>query len=133
MKKILLSLLLLAGCQTKENLSFGDMVNIEEIEKVKMANSSGTFYLDKGQLEQFKKEIVRLTYAPDFSAKVGAIQITLTIQNKEYILRSSTHGEYVETTSDIITKNQSTVKQVDWIYFRTNGLNFDNYTRRNSL
>lgn len=94
-----------------------------------MSNNSGRFYLTPEQLISFKKDLYRLSYAPNFSAKVGAISMELTIKGEEYQLTSSTNGQYVEANSSIATKNQDQLTPKSWLYFETNGVNFDNYKK----
>lgn len=108
-----------------------DLVEIDAIEKVHLSNNSGSFDLTDSQLTNFKKDLHCLTYEPNFSAKVGAIGITITIHGKAYHLASSTHGQYVEAHASIATKNQDQIQADSWLYFNTNGVNFDNYKNPN--
>lgn len=110
---------------------FADFVDIDSIEEVHIRNNSGSFALSPYQIKQFKKEIAITTYAPNMSAKVGAIGITIIIGTKKHILHTSTHGEYMEVHSSIATKNREKISQEKWLYFRTNGINFDNYQKKN--
>jgi hypothetical protein len=104
-------------------------MDIDAIEQVKMSNNSGTFYLNSKQLASFKKDLKLITYEPGMMAKVGAIRMELTIQGKKHNLSSATHGEYLEAHSSIATKNQDQIDPDSWLYFNTNGVNFDNYTK----
>ncbi len=133
MKKTLLSALLLMlflfSCTQKKIESLADLVEIDAISSVKMSNNSGTFYLNDDQLVSFKEDLKTLTYTK-MTAKVGAIQMELTIDGKKVVLSSATHGDYVEAHNSIATKNQDQLEPDSWLYFETNGVNFDNYTKQ---
>lgn len=123
---------LLFACAERNTVSvshLSDLMDIDAIEQVKMSNNSGTFYLSPEQLVSFKKDLHKLSYVPGSGAKVGAISMDLTIKGKKYGLSSSTHGQYVEAHSSIATKNQDQLIPDSWLYFETNGVNFDNYKK----
>lgn len=127
---LLFPLLFACGEKSTTSLShLSDFIDIDAIEEVRMSNNSGRFYLTPEQLISFKKDLYRLSYAPNFSAKVGAISMELTIKGEEYQLTSSTNGQYVEANSSIATKNQDQLTPKSWLYFETNGVNFDNYKK----
>lgn len=120
----------LFACSEKNNDSLNhlsDFIDIDAIEQVRMSNNSGNFYLNPKQLVSFKQDLHSLSYEPGFSAKVGAISMELTINGEKHILTTSTHGEYLESHSSIATKNQDQVTPNSLLYFKTNGVNFDNY------
>lgn len=119
----------LFGCTQKKIESLSDLVEIDAISRVEMSNNSGTFYLNEQQLASFKQDLKSLTYTK-MTAKVGAIHIEFTIDEKKYDLNSSTHGDYVEAHSSIATKNQDQIEPDSWLYFKTNGVNFDNYKKQ---
>lgn len=122
-------LLSLFGCVKKDNLTLSDFIEINAIERVKMSNNSGTFYLTDQQLISFIKDVKKLSYEPNFKAKVGAISIELSIAGKTHTLTSATHGECIEVHSSIATKNQEAIQPNSFLYFKTNNVNFDNYTK----
>ena len=105
---------------------FSDFVEVEKIEKVIMSNNSGEFILSTEQLTKFKRQISSLIYEPDITVKLGAIHMTLIIDNKKYDITTATHGDFVEIDYDLVTKNKSEFSNV---FFKTNGINFDNYKK----
>jgi len=117
--------------ETNNELTFGHLVDIEELDEVKMSNNSGTFNLSDKQIEKIEDELSQMIYDPNISVKVGAINIELIIDGKTYNISSATHGDYVEVHRDIVTKNKSSIGTSDWLYFKTNGVNFDNYKNEN--
>ena len=118
---IILSLLIAtAGCRDNKK-KFSEFVDIEEISNVKMYNNSGEFQLTHKQLEKFKKEVATLTIERGFSAKVGGISMDVTINGVVHTFSTNTHGKYIEIPID----------GIEWSYFNTNGINFDNYTPEN--
>lgn len=120
----------LFACSGDKIESLADFMEIDDIEQVRMSNNSGTFYLNDKQLISLKKELKSLSYDPGFSAKVGAITMELTIHGKKHVLSSATHGDYLEVHSSIASKNKAQVEADSWLYFKTNGVNFDNYTKQ---
>ena len=119
----------LFACTQKKIESLADLIEIDAISSVEMSNNSGSFYLNDNQLASFKQDLKSLTYEPEMAAKVGAIRMELTIHGKRYDLSSATNGEYVEAHSSIATKNQDQIDPDSWLYFKTNGVNFDNYKK----
>ena len=119
-------LLLISACSSKDTLTFGDFIDIAQIEKVEMMNNSGHFVLNDEQLQSFKKDIASLSYEPNITAKVGAIVMMVTIDEKTYELVTATHGDYLEINPDLVSKLKSKFKNN---FFRTNGINFDNYKK----
>ena len=115
------------ACTNERTLSFADLVDIKQIEKVEMRNNSGTFLLSQSQLKQFKEQIATMSYDPNMSAKVGAINMTLTIAGQEHLLSTATHGDYVEAHNSIVGTSMESIEGKAWIYFNTNGINFDNF------
>lgn len=133
LKQLIICLALISfSCTNKNNtateeLTFGDVVEMEKLEKVEMSNNSGTFYLNDKQLENIKEDLSQMIYDPKISVKVGAIHIELLIDGKTYHLSSATHGDYIEVHRDIVTKNKKSIGTSEWLYFKTNKVNFDNY------
>ena len=134
MKQKLFSALLICSflfaCAQKKIESLSNLIEIDALSSVKMSNNSGTFYLNEQQLVSFKQDLKALTYEPGMAAKVGAIRMELTIDGKKLVLSSSTNGDYAEAHSSIATKNQDQIEPDSWIYFKTNGVNFDNYKKQ---
>ena len=127
---------MLLSCTNKKEtnkgiMTFSDFVDVENIEKVKMTNNSGTFHLNDQQVEQIKNDLSQMAYDPNMSVKVGAIGIALTIDSKTHLILSATHGDYIEVHKSIITKNKGSIGTSDWLYFKTNKVNFDNYKNEN--
>ncbi|MCR9174132.1 MAG: hypothetical protein NXI10_16655 [bacterium] len=114
---------------TEKSVTFGEVIDLENLEKVQLSNSSGTFYLSDKQVEKLKNELAKMKYNPNISAKVGAIQIELFIEGKAYVLSSATNGKYVEIHKSAVTKNKELIEAKDWLYFETGDLNFDNYKK----
>lgn len=106
--------------ETQKNL--GDFIDINAIKKAEISNNNGTFFLNTGQLENFKNALKKLSYEPSQDVKVGAKGIIFTIGHEEYFLATRTQGEFAE----IIINNKSLV-------FKTNGLNLDNYVNINLM
>ena len=132
---IIISILLLSiSCTHKESsgesdLTFGDMVDLDKLEKVRMHNNSGTFDLTGNQVDKINLELASMTYKPDMAVKVGAIYIELTIDGEVYGVSTATHGDYMEAHSEIVSKNKSEIENAAWLYFRIGGVNFDNYKK----
>lgn len=127
---LFLFLLSHSACTNKKTILLGDLMEADAIEQVRMSNNSGTFYLDGKQLETFKEAIKTFPYEPGFAAKVGAIQIELTIRGKTCSMSSATHGNYVEVARCNITKNDHLIQSGE-LYFQTNGFNFDHFQPAN--
>ncbi len=67
-----------------------------------------------------------MIYEPTSSAKGGVICEIVTIDKSDYVISTSTNGEYAKVHSHIVTKNNDLIRN-GWLYFNTNGLNLDNY------
>lgn len=128
---ICLLLIVLRCTNEQDELTFGDFVELEKLDRVEMSNNSGTFNLSDKQIENIKDDLSQMSYDPHISVKVGAINIQLLIDGKTYYISSATHGEYIEVHRDIVTKNKSSTGRSDWLYFKTNEVNFDNYKNHN--
>lgn len=117
--------------EIKHELTFGDLVDLEKLEKVKMSNNSGTFNLSSNQMLELQKEISEMVYDPNVSVKVGAINIELTIDGEIYNISAATQGNYIEVHKDILSKQKSLIESSDWLYFKTGDVNFNNYMKEN--
>ncbi|XOV67648.1 MAG: hypothetical protein ACFHU9_00485 [Fluviicola sp.] len=113
----------------KKEVTFGEVVDLDSVEKVQMSNNSGTFMLSKQQIEQLKNDLSGMVYRPEFSAKMGSIGIKLTMNGKEFIISSATHGDFIEVHKSILSKHKASIATTDWLYFETAGVNFDNYKK----
>ena len=115
--------------QVKEDqgLTFGALVDLEKLESVSMTNNSGTFELTHEQIKRIREELSSMTFQPEFSAKVGAISMELRLDGKTHRIYTSTHGDYVEVHRDLLKKGNGLIDSSDWLYFRTERVNFDNY------
>ncbi|WP_422107787.1 c-type cytochrome [Winogradskyella sp.] len=116
---------------TNNDLTFGDFVDLEKLDSAEMINNSGRFKLSNKQIEKLKDELSEMAYVPNFSAKVGAISMTLLIDGKKNYISSATHGDYIEVHRSIVTQNTSLLETSDWLYFKTGEVNFDNYKKEN--
>lgn len=131
---IFLLIIILGSCTNKNKknkannkLTLGDLVAVDKLDQVEITNNSGTFNLTNKQIKKIKLELSKMVYTPNISAKTGAINLKLSIDGKTYNISSTTHGDYIEAHSEIITKNKNSIETSDWIYFKTNKVNFDNY------
>ena len=116
--------------QNNTSLRLADFMEVNKIHKVEMTNSSGTFMLSPSQLEHFKNAISSFVYDSEQSVKVGAVRMAVFIDDKQYAMATSTHGEYLEVDKSIVTKNQDVVSEKQELYFKIDGVNFDNYTKK---
>ncbi len=119
-----LLLMTVLSCRNKTTYTLADFVEIEKIETVLMRNNSGTFKLSEDQLTKFKSEISTFTHDPNLNLKLGMISMDLIINGQSFIIYARTHGDYVEIDPAMVSKNKSHLKGC---FFKTNGLNFDNY------
>lgn len=130
--------LLMVSCSCQDSnekvnhqIVFSDLVHLEKLTSVEMRNNSGTFNLTDAQIKKLKTELNQMIYAPHMSAKVGAIQIKLKINNQDFYISTATHGKYMEIPRDLIHQNLDAIDHKQWLYFKTNGVNFDNYQNQN--
>lgn len=119
-------LIQLFACKNEKKMTFYDFVEVEKIEKVIMSNNSGKFVLSPKQLTKFKSQISLMIYEPKITLKLGAIHMTLIIEGKEYDMTTATHGNFIEINYDMVSKNKSKLENR---FFRSNGINFDNYKK----
>ena len=131
LKLLIICLVLISFSCTnkKDELTFGDFVEMEKLDRVEMSNNSGTFNLSDKQIQNIKNDLSQMVYDPYISVKVGAINIELLIDGKTYHISSATHGDYIEVHRDIVMKNNSLIGTSEWLYFKTNEVNFDNYKK----
>lgn len=69
-----------------------------------------------------------MTYEPGAPVKTGMIGFSIVIEGNSYFIASSTHGQYVEVPSSLIFGDTSGIYSS--YYYRTNGVNLDNYKKR---
>ncbi|HRD82309.1 MAG TPA: hypothetical protein PLL53_16230 [Saprospiraceae bacterium] len=105
-----------------------DHINFDKLDKVIMINNSGSFPLDAEQLEQFRKDLEKMTYEPDLYIKAGGIGFSMLIDGKSYAISSTTHGQYLEVPSSLLFGDTSRIYNA--YCYRTNGVNLDNYKKR---
>lgn len=133
---LILSILILSSCTSKnsktqskanllEDIHLSSLIETSQIDSVLMNNNSGTHFIENSKLEEFKLKLGNMTLDRG-SYKMGAINFSIYIKGNPYSFSGRTHGDFIETHSDIITKNKSWIDQ-EWIYFKTNNLNLDNY------
>lgn len=138
-KLILLFLILFVSCtevkKDKESdnniITFGDVVDLSKLEKVTIYNNSGKFELTTSQMEKLKGELSPMEYDMNTSVKLGAIYIELTIDGKKCGVTSGTHADYIEVHKNSLTYEIGLPAERDLFYFKTNGVNFDNYKPEN--
>jgi len=118
----------ISACTNSEPKSFYDFAKLDNIEKVKISNNSGTFYLTSAQLTTFQSDLGKLTFEKGFTAKVGSISIQITINHKKYSLITATNGQYIEIPTSIFGKKVDSFENQESVYFKSNGVNFDNYS-----
>lgn len=106
-------------------IRLADLAEIDQIDSVLMDNNYGAHFISAGKLEDFKSKLGAMLLE-EGSYKMGGIGFIVYIKGKGYHFSGRTHGALIETTRDIVTKQKSRVKE-KWLYFKTNGLNLDNY------
>lgn len=131
MKNSLISVLIvlsLYSCnqQRPEVILFSDLVEIEAIDSAQVSNNSGRHTISEVDLNQFLSKLSALELEEKGSFKTGTIGFTLFSKGQKISFNGRTNGDYLETNASSCMKNQDWIK-TDWIYFRTNGLNLDNY------
>src|SRR5690554_7567206 len=77
LKLLIICLVLISFSCTnkKDELTFGDFVEMEKLDRVEMSNNSGTFNLSDKQIQNIKNDLSQMVYDPYISVKVGAINI----------------------------------------------------------
>jgi len=138
-KRILLFLILFVSCKEikkdKESdnntITFGDVVDLSKLEKVTMYNNSGKFELTAAQRGKLKKELAKMEYEKSIAVKLGSIYIELIIDGKKCGITSGTHKKHIEVHKSSLTNSKGLPAERDWFYFKTNGVNFDNYKKEN--
>jgi len=129
----ILLILILFFCQTIQSeqedspkeIYLSNLVEINQIDSVLMNNNYGAHFIPTSKLEEFKSKLGKMTLDKG-SYKVGGITFSIYIKGNEYYFGGNTHGSFIETNSDIISKNKSWVNQ-GWLYFKADGINLDNY------
>src|SRR5690554_2241832 len=131
LKLLIICLVLISFSCTnkKDELTFGEFVEMEKLDRVEMSNNSGTFKLSAKQIQDIKNDLSQMVYDPYITVKVGAINIELLIDGKTYHISSATHGDYIEVHRDIVMKNNSLIRTSERLYFKTNEVNFDNHKK----
>ncbi|MFT5602440.1 MAG: hypothetical protein ACI9N1_002695 [Flavobacteriales bacterium] len=109
--------------------NLGHYVEFEKLETATMHNNFGPFVLNTDQLGQLKIDLSSMIYIPGMSAKVGGISIEMIIDGEPFMVLSSNNGDYLEVHKTMITKNGSEIKETEWLYFKTNDVNFNNYQK----
>ncbi|MCH2196496.1 hypothetical protein [Kordia sp.] len=132
---MLLSVVVFVGCtdlkKDKENttdaITLGDVLDLSKLEKVTMYNNSGKFELTAAQRGKLKKELAKMEYEKSIAVKLGSIYIELIIDGKKCGITSGTHKKHIEVHKSSLTNTKGLPAERDWLYFKTNGVNFDNY------
>jgi len=104
---------------------FSDLVNVSEIDSVRMYNNAGKHSISLAKLAEFKEKLSKMTLN-NGTYKMGSIRFLVYIGSQEYYFGGRTNGQFIETTNDILVKNKSWVKE-KWLYFESKGFNLDNY------
>lgn len=92
-----------------KQVTFKDLVNIEDISKISVHNNNGEHVLNGQDKEELLAIIANMTFEKNGSYKLGAKAIVLTINGKSHTLLGSTHGNHLEVSSDIVTKNKDNI------------------------
>lgn len=134
-KYILLFLILIffscAETESNKASTLGDVMMLSKLEKATMHNNSGKFVLTTKQMKKLQRELSQMEYEPKFTSKLGSIYIELIIDGKKCGIASRTHGKYIEVHKNHLSNTKGLPKDRDWFYFKTNGVNFDNYKQAN--
>jgi hypothetical protein len=128
-----LTLFLISCAKTESNktITLGDVLDLSKLEKATMHNNSGSFELNTIQLQQLQSELSQMTYESEFTVKLGAIYIELIIDGKKCGITSKTHADYIEVHKKDLSNTKGLPTDRDWLFFKTNGVNFDNYKPAN--
>jgi hypothetical protein len=133
---IIVTSLFLMACATDSDSqkdtqinNLGHYVEFEKLETATMHNNFGPFVLNTDQLGQLKIDLSSMIYSPGMSAKVGGISIEMIIDGEPFMVLSSNNGDYLKVHKTMITKNGSEIKETEWLYFKTNDVNFNNYQK----
>ena len=110
---------------TPNEIRLSDLAEIDQIDSVLMDNNYGKHFISADKLEAFKSKLGAMLLE-EGSYKMGGIGFTVYIKGKGYHFSGRTHGTLIETTRDIVTKPGLKGKE-KWLYFKTDGLNLDNY------
>jgi hypothetical protein len=108
-----------------EEIYLSDLIDIEKIDSVLMNNNYGVHFIDNSKLANFKSELGKMTLEGG-SYKMGGISFAIYINGIEYHFVGRTKGTLIEASSNVVTINKSWIGE-EWIYFKTNDLNLDNY------
>lgn len=112
--------------QRPEVILFSDLFETEAIDSVQVSNNKGQHRISGVELNQFVSKLSALELEEKGSFKTGTIGFSLYSAGQTISFSGRTQGEYLETHVDNCMKNQDWIK-TDWIYFRTRGLNLDNF------
>ncbi|WP_298514233.1 hypothetical protein [uncultured Kordia sp.] len=112
-------------------ITFGNLVDLSKLEKATMYNNSGKFELTAAQIGKLKKELSGMEYEKSISVKLGTIYVELIIDGKKCGITSGTHADYIEVHKNSLTITKGLPESRGWLYFKTNGVNFDNYKPKN--
>lgn len=122
---VLFALLSCTDSTEMDPIYLSDLIDLNGIDSIRVNNNSGKHILNADQFIQFKKELGAMQLDKG-SYKMGSIGFSLYINGQELFFTGSTHGDYFEAHADYVTKNKDRI-ETDWIYFKTNGMNLDNY------
>ena len=108
--------------------TLSDVIEIENIDSVRISNINGGFFLSQMQLKKFKREVSTMEFEGNISVKVGSINIELYINNRSFLLSGSTKVLLSGSTKGELVRFSN--KYIDY-YFKLNGINLNNYKPHN--
>ncbi|MCB9187885.1 MAG: hypothetical protein H6599_01255 [Flavobacteriales bacterium] len=114
------------GASTPDKIYFSDLVEVNEIDSVRMDNVKGNHSLTNDQLDQFKIELAKMEFTPG-SYKLGSYSFVVFMKGKSYHFYADSESNMLETDKSIVTKNESWLKDEYSLYFNTKGLNIHNF------
>ena len=124
----IISLLFLFSCSSKEKpINLGESFDVNSIQKVKMYNYYGDFYLNKNQLISFKKDLGNAVIANQ-TLKLGGIGFLIFFNNDSSMIYSNSNSSFLECPQNMFqSENESNDLDKKTRYYSTAGINYQNY------
>ena len=129
MKTVFIILLFfLFGCSSKEKpINLGEIFDVNSIQKVKMFNYYGDFYLNKNQLISFKKDLGNAIIANQ-TLKLGGLGFLIFFNNDSSMIYSNSNSSFLECPPNMFqSEKESNDLDEKTRYFSTAGINYQNY------
>ena len=121
----IISLLFLFSCFSKEKpINLGESFDVNSIQKVKMYNYYGDFYLNKNQLISFKKDLGNAVIANQ-TLKLGGIGFLIFFNNDSSMIYSNSNSSFLECPQNMFQSANDLDKKTR--YYSTAGINYQNY------